>query len=250
MFLTGRTNPREIVIEGYLRGATLLSYVLIAFELIFLPIPSEASTRSLTAGSGVRPGRRARLLLSYGVIIVFYVFPLVWAIHPPVYRLAMPLSSQPAFGSPAIAAVSIAAIVLGSAIAFAGTVELRRAIVVGSGIVSSGIFRLSRNPIVLGLQIGAVGYLVCIPSPLMAVGLIVFLFHMHIRIRIEEAHLRSEYGETYSRYCRSVGRYVRWYRGHCPTIRASASGRFGPRATSSSGDGFSRARLPARGDGD
>ena len=206
-----------IVLNGLLRLIIGLSYLLILIELLFLPIPSEASTHQLAFKSGVRPLHRFGLLLSYAAVIVFYVFPLLWAIYPAVYRLALPLTAQPAFASPVLAVVAILAILLGSAIGLAGTLELRRALIGddGGAVVSTGVFRLSRNPIVLGLHIAAIGYLITIPSLLMAVGLIVFWRHMETRIGIEEAFLLNRHPERYRRYRRSVGRYLRWW-GRAP----------------------------------
>ena len=133
------------------------------------------------------------------------------------YRLALPLTPQPAFASPVLAVVAILAILLGSAIGLAGTLELRRALIGddGGAVVSTGVFRLSRNPIVLGLHIVAIGYLITIPSLLMAVGLVVFWRHMETRIGIEEPFLLNRHPERYRRYRRSVGRYLRWW-GRAP----------------------------------
>ncbi|MGR5063040.1 methyltransferase family protein [Photobacterium sp. DNB22_13_2] len=77
-----------------------------------------------------------------------------------------------------------------------------------SKLVTSGIFRYSRNPMYLGLLCficAAFVYLSAL-SPLLMVG--VFIFYMnHFQIAPEEAVLQAMFGEQFELYCQRVRRW-------------------------------------------
>ena len=77
-----------------------------------------------------------------------------------------------------------------------------------SKLVTSGIYRFSRNPMYLGLLCflcAAFVYLSAL-SPLLMVGL--FIFYMnHFQIAPEEAVLQAMFGEQFDHYCQRVRRW-------------------------------------------
>lgn len=195
-----------------LRSTILVSYLMMAVEVFFLPIPSEASTRALVRRKENVPAS----LLSYAVIPMLFGVPLLWSLRPTWYRYILPLADEAAFGSPSIATGATLLVLLGTILTGIGTATLKN-----SGrenpdrLVTRGVFRFSRNPITLGLHIAVLGYLLAVPSLISAIGLPLFLRHMNTRIRIEEAHLFSRFGAVYGSYCAMVGRYgPRWGRPH------------------------------------
>ena len=76
------------------------------------------------------------------------------------------------------------------------------------GLVTSGLYRSSRNPIYLGLLVTIAGYAALLPT-LLSVGL---LFGAYVGIRAqtaaEEAYLLRAYGDAYRDYARRVGRFL------------------------------------------
>ena len=77
-----------------------------------------------------------------------------------------------------------------------------------SKLVTSGIYRYSRNPMYLGLLCflcAAVVYLSSL-SPLLMVGLFVFYMN-HFQIAPEEAVLQAMFGEQFDQYCHKVRRW-------------------------------------------
>ena len=77
-------------------------------------------------------------------------------------------------------------------------------------LVTRGIFRWTRNPIYVALDLCAVGtFFICgsLVFLVLAVGLVVLF---HDQIRREEGFLAKRYGQPYLDYCARTGRYLTW----------------------------------------
>jgi len=178
------------------RAAALISYMLIAVELAFLPIPSEASAIALLAV----------LFLE----IVVSLLALIWCLYPRVRGLLLPLGPSP---GPPLKAASIVAILGGSLFSLAAVLQLRssrhrerrgRPPV----LYTRGLFSLSRNPIQLGMHLTWAGWVMALPSLVMLLALLFNLVHKHRRILLEESHLEQVHGQSYREYRCKVGRYL------------------------------------------
>ena len=105
----------------------------------------------------------------------------------------------------------------GFAIALAGVLEFRRAKTTvnplvpdaASAIVTSGIYRLTRNPMYLGLLLALIGWALWL-SHVLAFALIpVFVSYMNrFQIEPEERALSTKFGRRFLDYTRSVRRWV------------------------------------------
>ena len=76
------------------------------------------------------------------------------------------------------------------------------------GIVSAGLYRLSRHPIYLGLLMALAGYAVMMPTPLSLLLFAGAYWGLRGQTRIEEAYMLRTYGDDYRDYARRVGRFV------------------------------------------
>ena len=76
------------------------------------------------------------------------------------------------------------------------------------GLVDSGIYRFSRNPIYLALVIFVAGYTLLLPTRLSIALLVGTLIGIRLQVRAEEAYLLKSYGESYREYARRVGRFL------------------------------------------
>jgi protein-S-isoprenylcysteine O-methyltransferase Ste14 len=76
------------------------------------------------------------------------------------------------------------------------------------GLVSTGIYRYSRNPIFLALAIFVAGYTLLLPTLLSIVLLAGTLIGIRVQVHAEEAYLLKSYGESYREYAQRVGRFV------------------------------------------
>lgn len=75
-------------------------------------------------------------------------------------------------------------------------------------LVTSGIFRLSRNPIFLGVRLNFVGLFLVLPN---AVTLVIWLLGdamLQIQVLLEEEYLRQAHGEAYQKYIQQVRRWL------------------------------------------
>jgi protein-S-isoprenylcysteine O-methyltransferase Ste14 len=76
------------------------------------------------------------------------------------------------------------------------------------GLVTSGLYRYSRNPIFLAFLVILVGYALLIPTALSLALLIGTYVGVRGQIAAEEAYLEHAYGEAYRDYAGRVGRFV------------------------------------------
>ncbi len=126
--------------------------------------------------------------------------------------------------SPALAvdlpARRVAALVLaltGAAVALAGVAGFRRARTTvnplrpekASALVTSGIFRWTRNPMYLGLAIVLLGWAAWLAHPLAVLGVPAFVAWMNqSQIPREERALEQLFGAEFALYCRKVRRWL------------------------------------------
>jgi protein-S-isoprenylcysteine O-methyltransferase Ste14 len=108
-------------------------------------------------------------------------------------------------------------IITGLAVVTMGFVEFRRAqttidpvdIRAASSLVTSGVFRVTRNPMYLGFTLLLIGWAVYLSSPWTAVGPIVFvLFIQRFQIQPEEHVMRQKFGDAYVNYAAAVRRWL------------------------------------------
>ena len=74
-------------------------------------------------------------------------------------------------------------------------------------LVSSGIYRLSRNPYFLSYYILILGYLFIFPSIILFIFYLALVITFHFMILEEEDYLQNVHGEKYRAYKKKVKRY-------------------------------------------
>jgi protein-S-isoprenylcysteine O-methyltransferase Ste14 len=78
-----------------------------------------------------------------------------------------------------------------------------------SAVVSSGVYRFSRNPMYLGFLLALAAWAVYLSSPLAAMFLPAFVAYMNqFQIEPEERALRAKFGPAFSQYMAAVRRWV------------------------------------------
>jgi protein-S-isoprenylcysteine O-methyltransferase Ste14 len=127
-------------------------------------------------------------------------------------RLA-PLAGEPS--SRAVVALALAA--LGVAFSVSGAVAFRRAKTTknpmkpqaASSLVVSGVYKLTRNPMYLGLSLVLLGWAVFLWSVWALLGLVVFITYIsRFQIAPEERILTTLFGSEYSAYKARVRRWL------------------------------------------
>jgi protein-S-isoprenylcysteine O-methyltransferase Ste14 len=75
-------------------------------------------------------------------------------------------------------------------------------------LVTKGLFRVSRNPIFLGVIFTFLGLFLILPNILTAIILFVGTIAIQIQVRLEEEFLLNELGENYLYYKSKTRRWV------------------------------------------
>ena len=76
-----------------------------------------------------------------------------------------------------------------------------------TSLVTSGIFRYSRNPAFVGFDLMYIGILVAYPNIWHAAAVILVVYLFHQQIRNEETFMEEAFGEEYLEYKKRVRRY-------------------------------------------
>jgi protein-S-isoprenylcysteine O-methyltransferase Ste14 len=125
----------------------------------------------------------------------------------PDWRLAIPAAR--------VVEVSFAG--AGALFAALGVVAFRRARTTvdplhpakATSLVTSGVYRVTRNPMYLGLLLLLAGYAVYLANPVTLLGLVAFVAYLdRFQIAPEEAALTAAFGDEFTAYCQRVRRWL------------------------------------------
>jgi protein-S-isoprenylcysteine O-methyltransferase Ste14 len=115
------------------------------------------------------------------------------------------------------AAVAIVVAAAGIAVGLAGILAFRRATTTvnpmtpgnASSLVTGGIYRVTRNPMYVGVAIVLVGWAVFLASPWALVGVLAFVAYLtRFQIVPEERALASRFRDAYASYAARVRRWL------------------------------------------
>ena len=121
------------------------------------------------------------------------------------------------FGLAGSSAVALALVALGVAVALAGVIAFRdkRTTVnpltpsASSSVVSSGVYRVSRNPMYLGFLLALAGWAVYLSNVVAALLVPAFVAYMNqYQIKPEERALLAKFGSEFAQYMARVRRWL------------------------------------------
>jgi ribosomal protein S18 acetylase RimI-like enzyme len=75
-------------------------------------------------------------------------------------------------------------------------------------LVTTGIYRYTRNPCVLGVDLFVLGTFLIAPSLLALLALVLNLIGYYLKVQAEEEYLLRTHGAEYEAYCARTGRYL------------------------------------------
>jgi protein-S-isoprenylcysteine O-methyltransferase Ste14 len=143
--------------------------------------------------------------------------PLVWlVIAGAMFGVAYSAPSL-SFTLTGSSALALALVLLGGALAVAGVIAFRnqRTTVnpltpgASSSVVSSGVYRVSRNPMYLGFLLALAGWAVYLSNAGAALLLPVFVAYMtQYQIKPEERALLAKFGSEFAQYMSRVRRWL------------------------------------------
>ena len=142
---------------------------------------------------------------------------LVWLVFAAAMFGVAYLAPGLSYALPARLALALALVALGAAVALAGVVAFRsqRTTVnpltpgASSSVVSSGVYRVSRNPMYLGFFLALAGWALYLSNTGAALLLPAFLAYLtQYQIKPEERALLAKFGPEYAQYMARVRRWV------------------------------------------
>ncbi|MGH8383523.1 methyltransferase family protein [Pseudomonas sp.] len=113
--------------------------------------------------------------------------------------------------------VALTLLLIGAGICLAGVIFFHQAKTTvnplkpetASVLVSTGIYRFTRNPMYLGFALILGAWMVLLASPFTVLGIMAFVLYMNrFQIRPEERALQRLFGEAFDQYCARVSRWI------------------------------------------
>lgn len=78
-----------------------------------------------------------------------------------------------------------------------------------TALVTSGPFRIVRNPISTGMFVTLLGISLMVPNAFALAAMLLLLIALELRVRlVEEPHLRTIHSEAFDEYAKRVGRFI------------------------------------------
>ena len=164
-----------------------------------LVLPNDDSAYGLV-------GRYFKLLL-----IAMFVYVILQGIFPETYQFFLPIKIPRII---VLELVGIALMILSLIWTIIAQHQMKTSWRIGidtevkTELIRQGLFRISRNPIFLGMIISLLGFLMVTPNAVTIIFLIIGYVLIQVQIRLEEAHLVQVHGEVYSKYKSSVRRLL------------------------------------------
>jgi protein-S-isoprenylcysteine O-methyltransferase Ste14 len=74
--------------------------------------------------------------------------------------------------------------------------------------VQAGVFKISRNPIFLGIMVTLFGLLLVAPNAITLTIFVLAIGLINVQVRLEEEHLKRMIGDDYVHYSQRVRRWI------------------------------------------
>ena len=150
--------------------------------------------------------RRLTPISTFLEILIFLLFSVSAYIFVPSDWPAVHVSTSPTI-------TGWIFITIGLAIMFIalGGIGLRRSLGQEVNVLKqTGLYRITRNPQVLGCGLALIGLVLLWPSWYVLGWVVQYAIITHMMVLTEEEHLRLVHGEEYAGYCKQVPRYL-WF---------------------------------------
>jgi protein-S-isoprenylcysteine O-methyltransferase Ste14 len=179
-------------------GAHLVALVAI---LVFVRRRTGCDPKGVDVAKTTVSGVTIFLWLAVAVCYVFNARSVIW------FGCIAFLDNDTAKG------LGIALCTIGLLVGLAGEVALGESFRVDlprerTGLVTVGIYRYTRNPCALGLDLVVMGTFLIAPSLVALVTVVLNFLGFHLKVQAEEEYLRRVHSAEYEAYCARTGRYL------------------------------------------
>lgn len=201
------------VMEPFFKYALLVYYILFFFAAMILP------TYRVWRSTGVNPYKLGRsdsahdyigklfriTLIACALIVVVFVF------FPTIYRQLMPIVF---LNNTVIAVIGFVFLLSALTWVLVAQSHMQKSWRIGidedvkTELVQRGLFKVSRNPIFLGMRIMLMGLFLILPNAVMLTIWITGEILIQIQVRLEEEYLTRIHGDSYRAYRSQVRRWI------------------------------------------
>lgn len=196
-----------------------MKIILLIYFLLFFGLAMILPTYRTWKSTGVNPyklgssdnahdyiGKNFRL-----VMLVCFLVVIVFAFFPNVYQFLLPI---PYLANNILIIVGEALLLIALVWVLIAQNHMRKSWRIGidedvkTELVQNGLFKISRNPIFLGMRLMLLGIFLIIPNAVTLVILITGELLIQIQVRLEEEFLTRTHGESYLVYQKQVRRWI------------------------------------------
>jgi protein-S-isoprenylcysteine O-methyltransferase Ste14 len=149
-------------------------------------------------------GKLFRMLL---IVCAFVILAFIF--FPSLYNQFLPISFLPSYP-----VIGMTLLLLALVWVLAAQRHMQKSWRIGidedvqTELVQRGLFKISRNPIFLGMRLMLLGLFLVLPNALMLVILVSGEILMQIQVRLEEEFLTRVHGDRYRMYQQQVRRWI------------------------------------------
>ena len=199
--------------EPFFKYALLVYYILFFFAAMILP------TYRVWRSTGVNPYKLGRsdsahdyigklfriTLIACALIVVVFVF------FPTIYQQLMPIVF---LNNTVIAVIGFVFLLSALTWVLVAQSHMQKSWRIGidedvkTELVQRGLFKVSRNPIFLGMRIMLMGLFLILPNAVMLTIWITGEILIQIQVRLEEEYLTRIHGDSYRAYQSQVRRWI------------------------------------------
>lgn len=188
----------------------LVAFFVVAFLWRSYLVWKRTGVNPYSVGRGNRVVDFIEHIYPYPLILILLT-TVVFAAYPPFYAYTVPIEFLE------ILPVKIVGLALmGFALCWTAVAQMQMGASWRIGIdtenttdlVGVGLFRVSRNPIFLGMRLALFGYFLVLPNAVTLVAVVLADVLMQIQVRLEEEFLMSRHGAEYTEYCGRVRRWI------------------------------------------
>lgn len=179
---------------------TLTIYLIAAFFLIGAAF---IVFRIVAIRDYLQKGRLSLISLILETLIFF-----LWGGFPYIYG---PVDWPEVHLHPTLETIGWIILVGGLVILFTGMAQIGPMRFLGqeaTRLKQTGLYRLSRNPQIVGCVLYGIGFAILWPSWYALGWVCLFVWVAHMMVLTEEEHLRKAFGEVFVKYCERTPRYI------------------------------------------
>jgi len=188
----------------------LAAFFLIAFVWRSYLVWRRTGINPYVVGKSKRPIDFLELYYRVPTLVILFT-TLLFSFVPQVYEYASPIGWLEVLW---VKTVGLA--IMGFALLWTATAQMQmgRSWRIGidrenrTELISTGLFRVSRNPIFLGMRLALLGYFLVLPSAVMLAAVVLADILMQIQVRLEEEFLTEQHGDAYTEFCSKVRRWI------------------------------------------